>query len=87
MCSFASNNNHASVFPYYASIMLHAFGYLLCYKLCRHNRPGPIYGGREGSGRRAEAQADAANPKADAAKQKAEAANAKADSTVYVTIH
>jgi len=27
--------------PYYASIMPDAFCYLLCFKLCRHNRPGP----------------------------------------------
>ena len=27
--------------PYYGSIMLHAFGYLLYCKLCQHNRPGP----------------------------------------------
>jgi len=23
--------------------MLHAFGYLLCFKLCRHNQPGPSW--------------------------------------------
>jgi len=32
--------------PVYSPIMLalcsmHAFGYLLCFKLCQHNRPGP----------------------------------------------
>ena len=35
-------NFWAIVFPYYASIMLNALGYLLCFKLCWHNRPGPI---------------------------------------------
>ena len=29
-------------FAYYAGIMLDAFGYLLCFLLCWHNRPGPI---------------------------------------------
>ena len=28
--------------PYYAGIMLDAFGNLLCFKLCRHNRLVPI---------------------------------------------
>jgi len=27
---------------YYSGIMPDAFGHLLCFKLCRHNRPGPI---------------------------------------------
>ena len=34
-------NNMPAYFPYYASIMLHAFGYLLCFILCQYNRPGP----------------------------------------------
>ena len=29
--------------PYHAGIMLDAFGYLLCFKLCWHNRPVPSY--------------------------------------------
>ena len=29
--------------PYYAGIMLDAFGHLLCFKLCWHNRPVPSY--------------------------------------------
>ena len=29
-------------FAYYAGIVLDAFGYLLCFLLCRHNQPGPI---------------------------------------------
>ena len=32
------------VFPYYANIMLNAFGYLSCFKLCWHNWPGPNSG-------------------------------------------
>ena len=32
---------HARNFAYYASIMLDAFSYLLCQKLCRHNRRKP----------------------------------------------
>ena len=34
-------NNMLVYFAYYASIMLDAFACLLCFKLCRHNRPGP----------------------------------------------
>jgi len=36
-----SNNNYTSVFSYYASIMLYAFGYQLWFKLCQHNWAGP----------------------------------------------
>ena len=35
------SNNMPVYFAYYAGIMLDAFGYLLCFLLCRHNRPGP----------------------------------------------
>ena len=34
------SNNMPVYFAYYAGIMLDAFGYLLCFLLCRHNRPG-----------------------------------------------
>ena len=37
------DQSYASVFPYSPSIMLHAFDYLLCFKLCQHNQPGPIH--------------------------------------------
>ena len=36
------SNNMPVYFAYYAGIMLNAFGYLLCFLLCRHNWPGPI---------------------------------------------
>ena len=35
------SNNMPVYFAYYAGITLDAFGYLLCFLLCRHNRPGP----------------------------------------------
>ena len=35
------SNNIPVYFAYYAGIMLDAFGYLLCFLLCRHNQPGP----------------------------------------------
>ena len=34
------SNNMPVYFPYYASIMLHAFGHLLCFKLCQYNQYG-----------------------------------------------
>ena len=37
---YASNNQHISPIMH-TSIVLHAFGYLSCFKLCQHNRPGP----------------------------------------------
>ena len=33
-----------AIFNYYADIMLNAFAFLLCSKLCWHNRLKPIYG-------------------------------------------
>ena len=41
---YASHFAHyASHFAHYASIMPNAFGCLLCFKLCRHNRPVPTF--------------------------------------------
>ena len=40
-CAYCVFNKIFKHRPYYAGIMLDAFGHLLCFKLCWHNRPVP----------------------------------------------